>query len=443
MSIAPRSSTSRRLAAAYAVGVLLVAQVAAAQMQPELEPVLVDTDAEPDSVPALGWRYSGIVGLTMGGQRSSAESIYDHQGSPDKLSWVGARINVILRASQPNRVALLFDGQAERLFETDTRERRVNQFNAAFDLTQSLKLRLGKQRVLWGRGFTYIPTDFVNPPLDPTGLDIAKVGVPAVSLDYVNDYFLLTTLVRRETKSKVDSLGVKVTSSAISGLDLDAVAYRAPSIGEAVGASFALDAGQRLHDVLNGLILSGGVAMHRRSRYPQSVTVSENGVDYLLPGDIGAEGPYTSWMLAGTHEFSDRFSVTAEIYRIGDAYSRTEYQHIIDCLADRAAPCSDGSAAWLNYLAYGRNQQRYLTAAANLSAVTEGVRRLTDTLGIELSVLYAPGDNSSLRTLTFRSNYWDQAEIVWRIIVPTGGPRTEFGTVPYRWYSELAVFVSF
>ncbi len=388
--------------------------------------------------------FSGNLQLSSGFQRIPSHTIYDLDGSSSQLEEATRKVNSVLRVAQPGAFSALLDIQYQQTLYDDDESTRVNQLYAIFDLTPRLKMRLGKQRVLWGHGLSYIPTDFINPPLDPSGLDLAKEGVTALSLDYINSEYALTLLAHCEDEANcLDSVGLKLSSYALAGIDFAGVLYHAPSIGNAVGGSFSFDAGEIIDPLLGGLVISGGLALHERSRYPEVVSQQAGEESYYLPGPLGKRGPYTSWMVAASHQATDRFNITGEYYHIGDAYSEDEYRDMVSCLSDRQHACRGLSAGMLNHFSLGRSQRDYATLSFSLSSLTEGVARFSDTFGVDLGVLQGMGDHSRNLSLAFHSTYWDQAEITWRNLYTDGADDTEFGTAPFRWYSELSVTFAF
>jgi hypothetical protein len=379
------------------------------------------------------FKASGTASVVLGGQRTSATSVFPVEGEPDHAALVSRKGQLTFKLAKAATLSLVADVQYEQRPYSEDRG-RVNQLFASVDLSDAWRLRLGKQRTLWGHGFSYIPTDFINPPLDPSGLDPAKIGVTALSLDYVTDRGALTLLARRE-RERVDSGGVKFATSAISGLDLDLIYYHAPSIGNAAGLSFAADAQQLVSPGLSGVVLFGALAMHTRSRYP--APLANAALDVPAVGALGAPGRYRSWLAGASYQVTGDLSVTGEYYRIGDAYGSANYASVLRARGDAAA------TPWLGYLAYGRNQDRYLSLSMNQAAVTSGSNRITDTLGAQFGLLYSPNDHSRLWSAGLTSNYWGGAELSARLVVPAGRQATEFGTTPYRWFLQTGIKIGF
>lgn len=387
-------------------------------------------------------KHRGHVTLSAAAQQVNSESIFAPdflQGdADDNYSFVNQRLHVNYTANKRGSYSLVFDGQHDQNRFSDS-DSRLNQLYFGFNLGKNLKIKVGKQRVLWGKGFTYIATDFINPPLDPSGLDLAKVGVDAISMDYIRQAYSVTAILTSEEKG-IDSGGVKFAFSPLAGVDLDAVLYRAPSVGTAYGGSFSLDAGQVIHDSLTNLVIFGSAATHEKSRYPQ--ILSQAGAP-PIPGDLGLKGDYNSGLLGVMYQATGSLSLTSEYYKIGDAYSSNEYSEIIQPLADLDNPDREGFFNWLDvFSAYGRTQKEYISLSVTKSPLTMIGNRFSDNLSLDLGMLRAK-DDSHLFTFAATSTYWGRAELIWRTTWTGGRQATEFATAPFNWYSEFSVKIGF
>jgi hypothetical protein len=396
-----------------------------------------------------GSPLSGNAALTVGTQEYNRQSIYPPEGPASGPEVVSRKVTGVLRYSRPGLFLALFDGQVDnRPHAEDAYDTRVNQLFGVYDAFESWKIRVGKQRTLWGHGFAYIPTDFINPPLDPTGLDLAKEGVEAVSVDYFTSLYSVTGIVARGDDLDVEGAGFKVTSSAISGLDLNAVYYHSDIVGHASGVSFAADSSSIPWAPWPGVILTGSAAVHQKSRYPEVVDreVGPPGGTVTFPGvgRAGEDGPYYSFLAGLSYEvLSWRLSTTAEYYYIGDAYSERDFGKVVDALKDSGTPRSQLASPWLDHLAPGRNLRQYLNLSLGQRSITDGANRFSDTFGYDVGLLWGLEDSSGLVSFGVKSRYWNRAELWLRTFVPAGRSDTEFGTMPFDWYVETGLRIGF
>ncbi len=400
-----------------------------------------------DASPPL--RTNGSVSYIVGAQDANAHALLPATELTSGGGIASQRLQTMLRVSQNRRFSALFDAQTEWLaYSSQRRDSQVNQFYLGLDATPTFKLRIGRQRVLWGNGFAFIPTDFVNPPISPTAIDLAKPGVDAVSFDHLGESFSLTGIVARSARIEADGrrtgangIGLKLTSSAVSGLDLNAVYYWSRPLGHAIGVSAQADTSVAWLPDVPGLVLFGSVALNQKSRYPK---LDEAAAAIPLPAPADPRGPYTSFLLGGTYTIdARRMDLTAEFYGIGDAYSRGDYQRVLGALAEPGSPTWQAASPWLDHLSYGRNQRRYLNLALSQRSVTAGEGRFTDTLSYDVGLLVGIGDGSRLVSLGLRSNRWDHAELGLRAYLPGGGSATEFGSMPFRWRVEASVKLAY
>ncbi len=425
----------------------LCALAAAAALFPGIALAQVFPGVDDDKV-----HFSGSVTGWLGFQDVNPESIYP-PGSQSQPALVDAKLNAVLSVRKPGSFLGVFDGQVDRQpYATDSNQNRLNQLYGLFDLSDTWKLRVGKQRVLWGHGFAYIPTDFINPPLDPTGIDLVKEGVVGVSFDYIRESYAVTGLATRYdavtgTKAGM-GFGLKFATSAWSGVDLDVIYYYTDAVGHAGGISFAADPSQLGFPWSTGLILTGSLAVNQKSRYPQVVTTTQptpaGPVSFPAVGPTGVDGPYVSYLAGVAYDVPKwRLRAAAEYYSIGDAYTESGYDSILSALSNPASLQAQLASPWLNRLAYGRNQRQYLTMTIGQSSITERGSRFSDTLGYEFGLLRGLDDYSNQVSLSVISNYWNHVAVTVSAYVPIGQPVTEFGTTPYDWYLQMQVKVGF
>jgi len=401
-----------------------------------------------------GWnvKVDGSLLTTLAVDQSRVGSVFNPNATRSDIEFSTRRFNALLRVRQPGTFLALFDGMLENDQTTgdDLKIGMVNQLYLAYDATEVLKLRVGKQRVLWGHGFAYIPTDFINPPLDPTALNLIRPGVNAISFDYSAEKFALTGIMTKGSGGQViGGEGFKITSSAISGMDMYLIYYHSSVVGHAGGVSVAIDPSVMWFPKWPSFVLYGSIGVNEKSRYPSVLhgqyQADGQTITYPVVGPYGKTGPYLSAMAGLSYEIvSARLSLSAEYYRIGDAYTQGDRNWIMGDLNNTGSIQAQLASPWLNYLqTFGRNQQQYLSLSVNHRSVTEGVNHFLDTFGYEIGLLQGLDDSSNLLTAAVKSTYWSHAEITLRSFQPFGSARTEFGSMPFNWNLQLLVKVGF
>lgn len=89
-----------------------------------------------------------------------------------------------------------FDLQYSYLGWEDSETKRIiYEGYLSLKLSDSLSFKLGKQTLLWGKGYAFNPVAFVNRPKDPDDPELALEGVITASADYIKSFSgLLKTL---------------------------------------------------------------------------------------------------------------------------------------------------------------------------------------------------------------------------------------------------------
>ncbi len=323
-------------------------------------------------------------------------------------------------------------------------EQRLNQLYASIRFDGGHKLTVGRQRLLWGHGFSFIPTDFINPPRDPGALDIEnRKGVDSISLDIFGRRTSYTFLVNLD-KSNDPGFGGKITNSSVAGLDLNAVYYYAKETGNAAGISFSADP-LSWFSIGNGeLTMIGSVAVKQKSSYFRPVFQSDiNGATYWAPGEpiAGDEGNIYSSLYGLYYELPQyRISMRAEYYRVGDAYSALQLQSLYGGLNNQYQLYKP----WENALPTGRTQQHYVSLSFGQDKITDATGiKISDTFGYSFSYLQGQDDKSELFSAALVSTYFETMEIAANWFIPVGSSHSEFNDANYDYIFNLSFKVIF
>lgn len=100
----------------------------------------------------------------------------------------------------------VFRGFVERRLgtEADT-ETTLRQAYLQYDWGDGLSLRAGKQRVAWGSGFAWNPTNRLEPPKNPLNTALEQEGAWAARADWVPASWASVTLVAASTDADTDT----------------------------------------------------------------------------------------------------------------------------------------------------------------------------------------------------------------------------------------------
>jgi len=353
---------------------------------------------------------------------------------------VGAK----LRIKKGSSVNIYFDGYAQRITEQDmdreikTTDYTVNQFSISQRMWQSVKVTLGRQRVLWGHGFSYVATDFINPPLDPSRLDLANAkGVDSLSFDYFSSGNSITSLVKMSSEAYREGYGFKWTNNSIEGLDFNLIYYNSEETGNALGISFSTDPVRWFKDDSKGALnatLSLGIKEKSEYFQIESSEINPTGVPLScthLTGDHKDDRKsFASAMFGLSYEFMQSgVSIRSETYYLQEGYRAEELQRLYNSVGNECGLFTDVRTDLAN-LILGRIQQHYSTVFIGQDPVTEASgNRFTDRLSYSVGYTVGHEDYSGLTSIAIRSSYFNSAEISLDILIPSSDPTTEFGAI--------------
>src|SRR5690554_2716502 len=114
---------------------------------------------------------------------------------------------------------------------------QVNEAYLNLRLRDNLTLAVGKKRALWGVGFSYNPTDFIDAPASPFDPDL-KQGVYSSELSFFHHAYALDSVLVFYKEMEDCGCGVKLsTFSLLRQTDLNFMGYYAKDDGLNLGMS--------------------------------------------------------------------------------------------------------------------------------------------------------------------------------------------------------------
>ncbi len=415
--------------------------------------------------PGKGVRVDTELNLNFGMETLNDDSVFltDKDGFNTVNQIIGTKVKV-----RPDRkTTFVFDAYMlqydQGIFADDGGFQTQNDYKATYNqlffshrFAGNMKLTVGRQRILWGHGLAYVASDFINPPLDPSGLDLTNAkGVDSVSVDWFTRGNSYTLLLNLDNSAERTGVGAKWTNNTLDGFDFNVVYYNSAETGHAAALSLSGDPLVFTGESKGELSTTVNIAMREKSQYRKTTTQQFTGnpgddnlpvITYPAPGDLKDErGNWLTYLLGLTYEMLDtHLTFRGEYYYIQDAYNKDDLREIYGALDQPASPKGMLSANWLNSLAYGRNQHRYFAFTISQDALTEGSgNRFTDNFSWGFSFTRGLEDHSTLGSINLSSRYFDNAEITLDVLLPMGKDDSEFGSMSFDWRADLGINISF
>lgn len=426
--------------------------------------------------PSKGVRIDAELNLNFGVENVNSDSVFltDKDGFNTVNEIIGTKIKI-----RPDRkTSYVFDAYVlkfdegfinpDNSFHTESEyDVTYNQFFVSHRFNGNMKITAGRQRILWGHGLSYVPSDFINPPLDPSGLDLTNAkGVDSVSLDWFTRGNSYTVLLNLDNSADRTGIGAKWTNNTIDGFDFNVVYYNSNETGNAIALSVSGDPLVFTGESKGQLTTTLNIAMREKSQYRQTTTQQfipalpddiddallegmdplQNVIHYPAPGDVkDNRGNWLTYLIGASYEDLDsHLTFRGEYYYIQDAYNKHDLRDIYGALDAPSTPLGLLSANWLNSLAFGRNQHRYLSLTMSQDTLTEGSgNRFTDNFGYSIGFTRGLEDHSTLGTINLNSRYFENAEITLDVLLPTGDDNSEFGSMSFNWRADLGINITF
>ena len=302
----------------------------------------------------------------------------------------------------------------------------VNELYTDVNFGDLFFLRLGKQRLKWGAGFVYNPSDPVNPPKDPTATRAVREGVPALKAELITPVVSVAGFGVIFDQVRESGVGARVSSSALAGSDLSLSGYWSSS--ESWTASLNASAAPLYEvpgwDTLQ-LWFEGG--LFGKARYASYAGAAQPGT---------REGIQYSLLAGATATLPEiRTVVLAEYYHLSEGLGTSEL----------ASVYSAASPAWLAELARrpARQGKDYLFLSLTQPSITDSGDPVLDKIGLRASGLLSLTDLSFFVQAAVITTFVTDSSVELGLNWASGGSQTEFGNAPTSLSGSLTVRVYF
>lgn len=317
----------------------------------------------------------------------------------------------------------------------------VNEFYSDLNFGDLLYLRLGKQRLSWGAGYVFNPSDPVNPPKNPTDQRAILEGVPALKAELIAKPVSLMAFAVLYDDFTQTGYGAKLSTSAVKNSDLSVSGYwsESQSWTVALNASTApfydLPGWDTIQLWFEGSAYDAArYAGYQAGSLPGSaLTVDASGTCYAALAGASVQLPVVNTV------------ALAEYYYISEGLSADDLAAVYGALRSPDAQVRYASSAWYAELARrpGRQGRDYLFASLSQPTFTDSGDPVFDYIGLSATCLlnledasfYLSGDLA----LTFVKNSSVDLTVAWA----QGGSESEFGNAPTRLCLGLEVRVFF
>jgi hypothetical protein len=316
----------------------------------------------------------------------------------------------------------------------------VNELYADIGFGDLLYLRLGKQRLKWGAGFVFNPSDPVNPPKDPTAMRAVREGVTALKLELITKSISFMSFGVLYDAVGQTGIGSKVSTSAIPGMDLSLSGYwsQSESWTGALNASITplseVPGWDTLQLWLEGSVYGKGkYAAFAQGINPGAVvTGTADGIQYNLLTGISAQVPEI------------RTTVLAEYYHLSEGLSGGELAAVYQALRSTDSAVR-GESGWYKELGRrpGRQASDYLFASLSQPTVTDNGDPVFDKIGLSASFLLSLTDLSFFASGVVTTSFVKDSTVDLTVNWAHGGQETEFGNAPSTLSVALDVKVYF
>jgi len=304
----------------------------------------------------------------------------------------------------------------------------LNEAYLNIPLTDFLFFTIGKRRIVWGTGFSYNPSDFINPPKDPLHPGEERRGVYGTMLELFTTWFSLTQVVVFYDKLDYLGYGTKLSTSAlVPSTDINLVFYSEANDGINLGASIDTTPFGEL-PVLQNLALHAEAGFRQQSGRPVydagtgTLTQRPERDDFYKNLLVGLRYTIPGW---------ETF-IALEYYYIDDGYLPGELDKII-------------GQGLITNIAYdpGLMGRHTLMCTVNQPQLTQRLNPFTDTLSISATLLLNLLDGSYLVSAVLESTILNGCVFRAEGGFFSGDGSTEYGLSPVGFYLTFAAVVGF
>ncbi len=317
----------------------------------------------------------------------------------------------------------------------------INELYTDVNFGDLFYLRLGKQRLKWGAGYVYNPSDPVNPPKDPTATRAVREGLPALKAELITPVLSAALFGVIYDQVSQTGIGTRLSSSVIPGADLSLSSYwsESESWTAALNASVS-----PLYEVPGWDTLQvwfeGGLS--QKARYAAFADGAVAG-----SADTGsADGRQYSFLVGASATLPEiRTVAIVEYYHLSEGLSGSQLSAVYTALGSSNPAIVNASSAWYAELGRrpGRQARDYIFLSLTQPSITDSGDPVLDKIGLKASTLLNVTDLSFFLQAGIITSFVTDSTVELALIWAQGAADTEFGNTPSRLAGTLTIRVYF
>jgi hypothetical protein len=396
----------------------------------------------------LGIKLSGEVDTDVNAAAQNTSSVFSSSAGFQEVTAEGLVDGKMVFSRKYTTIGLLdFIGQDTAVLShttgatVESPSLTINELYTDVNFGDLFYLRLGKQRLKWGAGFVYNPSDPVNPPKDPTATRAVREGVPALKAELITPVVSFTGFGVIFDQLGQTGVGARASTSALAGTDLSISGYwsESESWTAALNASLA-----PLYDVPGWdtiqLWLEAGLS--GKARY----AAFSNG---SLPGSSALstyDGAQYSFLVGASATIPVlRTMAMTEYYHLSEGLGTSDLKAVYSALGSSVAGVSAASQSWLAELARrpARQGKDYLFLSLAQPSITDSGDPVLDKIGLRGSCLMSLTDLSFFLQAALLTSFVENSSVELGLNWAQGAGSTEFGNSPASVSGSLTVRVYF
>lgn len=380
--------------------------------------------------------FTGAVSGKASGSIQNKDSVFSIPGIPYPDSMAAASIDGKVSFSRDYKTLGLLDFSFSETAVIDsadgsTKESlsfKVNELYADLNFGDIVYARLGKQRLSWGAGFVFNPSDPINPPKNPMSTRTSLEGISALKAEILAEPVSFMTFAVIHDRLAETGYGGKLSTSAIPNTDVSLSGYWSPSQSW-TGAFNASVAPLYSFPGWDSILIWCEASVYEQNRY-----ASFSDAKPTFPQTDDAKGVTTA-ILGG---------ISARIPKL-DTVALAEYYHLFEGLTKNQTAIALASPSWYGELARrpGRLGRDYLFVSLTQTSITNSGNPVLDKIGLSASCLANLTDRSCWYSVGVGVGIIENSSIDLSSTWATGGSESEFGNTPEKIGYSLKMSVFF